>query len=36
VNNVRNKATDYFLIDAGTASWQMSKIWTVLYIKLKK
>jgi hypothetical protein len=26
VNNVRNKATDYFLIDAGTASWQMSKI----------
>ena len=26
VSNVRNKVADYFLRDAGTASWQMSKI----------
>ena len=25
-NSVRNKAADYFLTDAGAASWQMSKI----------
>jgi len=25
-NNIRNKVADYFLTDAGTASWQMSKI----------
>ena len=25
-NNVRNKVADYFLKDAGAASWQMSKI----------
>jgi hypothetical protein len=25
-NSVRNTAADYFLTDAGAASWQMSKI----------
>jgi hypothetical protein len=25
-NNIRNKVADNFLTDAGTASWQMSKI----------
>ena len=25
-NRVRNKVTDYFVTDAGAASWQMSKI----------
>jgi hypothetical protein len=25
-NSVRNKVADYFLTDAGVASWQMSKI----------
>jgi len=25
-NNVRSKVADYFLTDAGAASWQMSKI----------
>jgi hypothetical protein len=25
-NNIRNKAADFFLTDAGAASWQMSKI----------
>ena len=31
--NVRNKVADYFLTDAGAASWHMSKIWTVECIK---
>ena len=35
-NSVRNKVADYILKDAGAASWQMSKICTVQYIKLKK
>jgi len=35
-NSVRNTAADYFLTDAGAASWQMSKIWTVEYIKWEK
>jgi hypothetical protein len=32
-NSERNKVADYFLTDAGAASWQMSKIRTVEYIK---
>ena len=35
-NGVRNKATDYFLTDAGTVPWKMSKVWTAEYIKRKK
>jgi len=33
-NNVRYKAADYFLRDAGAVPWQMSKIRTVEYIKI--
>jgi hypothetical protein len=25
-SNIRNKVADYFLTDAGDASWQMSKL----------
>jgi hypothetical protein len=25
-NNIRNKVVNYFVTDAGAASWQMSKI----------
>ena len=32
-NNVRNKVAEYFLTDAVAAPWQMSKIWTVGYVK---
>ena len=32
-NNIRNKVANYFLTDAGAASWQISKIRTVEYIK---
>ena len=31
--SVRNKVPNYFLTDAGATSWQMSKIWTIKYIK---
>ena len=36
VNNVRNKVADCFLTYAGAASWQVSKIGTVEYMKLEK
>ena len=35
-NNVRNKVADYLLRDAGAVPWQMTKICTLEYTKLKK
>jgi len=35
-NSVRNKVADYYLIDVGAASWQVSKILTIEHIKRKK